>query len=135
MRIGNRVRLLRVLRGLSQGDVSKSSGLAPSYISNVECGRKRPSLKNLMRLAPALQVRLDDFFREDAPPPRKDLPEPGEGNPYLESFFAFIKLMDPGDRAVVFMVARRLAGERRPGAGQENRGSTPATVSLRNEDP
>ena len=54
-----RVREARRLRRLSQTDLSKRTGLAPSVLSDFENGRRTPALHNLGRLADGLDVTSD----------------------------------------------------------------------------
>jgi transcriptional regulator with XRE-family HTH domain len=53
--IGQRLRRLRLERGLSQRELS-SPGVSYAYISRIEAGARRPSVKALRRLARKLQV-------------------------------------------------------------------------------
>jgi transcriptional regulator with XRE-family HTH domain len=46
----------RKLIGLSQEQLSFESGLDRSFISQLECGRKQPSLLTLFQLAKALKT-------------------------------------------------------------------------------
>ncbi len=62
MEIGKRIRALREAKGLSQGDIEKSSGLLRSYISRVEGGYTAPSLSTLERFAKALGVEPYQLF-------------------------------------------------------------------------
>jgi transcriptional regulator with XRE-family HTH domain len=80
--IGERIRQLRIQKGLSHDDVEKASGLLGSYISRVEHGRTVPSLETLERFASALEVPLYCLFfsGEDEPitehlTPRRSLKE------------------------------------------------------------
>jgi DNA-binding XRE family transcriptional regulator len=45
MDVGKRLRQLREVKGLSQGDIERRSGLLRSYISRVEGGYTAPSLQ------------------------------------------------------------------------------------------
>src|SRR5271170_4648596 len=62
MIIGSRLRDLREGKGLSQGDVEKSTGLLRCYISRIENGHTIPSLETLERFAGALDVPLYKMF-------------------------------------------------------------------------
>src|SRR5579862_10059659 len=62
MVIGSRLRDLREEKGLSQGDVEKSTGLLRCYISRIENGHTVPSLETLERFAAALDVPLYKMF-------------------------------------------------------------------------
>jgi len=53
---GNVVKQLRTEKGLSQEKLSFESGLDRSYISQLECGLRQPSLVTIFQLAKALQI-------------------------------------------------------------------------------
>jgi tetratricopeptide (TPR) repeat protein len=56
--IGQRLRRLRLERGLSQRELS-SPGVSYAYISRIEAGARRPSVKALRMLAPKLGVSVE----------------------------------------------------------------------------
>ncbi len=62
--IGRTLRLIRIDKGLSQGDVEKRTGLLRSYLSRVENGHTVPSLETLEKIASALEVKLGDLLGE-----------------------------------------------------------------------
>lgn len=49
----------RLLRGLSQTDLAKLTGLQPSAVSHFETRHRRPGIDNLVILADALTIGLD----------------------------------------------------------------------------
>src|SRR5439155_9541922 len=57
-RLGQRLRRLRHERGLSQRDLA-SPGVSYAYISRIEAGARRPSVKALRQLAPKLGVSVE----------------------------------------------------------------------------
>ncbi len=65
--LGKRVAYLRSLKGLSQLDLALAAGLAPSFVSEVEKGKRNPSLKTLVRLSEALDVSLEELLRGIGP--------------------------------------------------------------------
>ena len=123
MAIGTRLRALREERGLSQGDVEKSTGLLRCYISRIENGHTIPSLETLERFAGVLDVPLYQLFysEEGTPPtpsltPRKTLEEITAENGAMEEDALFLLklrnvltgLAGP-DRDVLLTLAKRLA--------------------------
>src|SRR5438128_7381267 len=56
--IGQRLRRLRLARGLSQRELSVP-GVSYAYISRIEAGQRQPSVKALRKLAPRLGVSVD----------------------------------------------------------------------------
>ena len=69
MVIGQRLRTLRVEKGLSQGDIGERTGLLQCYISRIEQGHTVPSLDTLERFAAALEVPLYQLFYAGERPP------------------------------------------------------------------
>lgn len=59
--VGARIRQLRRLRGVTQGELVRRSGLQASYLSKVENGVVLPGLVNLDRIARSLRVSLADL--------------------------------------------------------------------------
>ena len=122
MMIGKRLRGMRKLRGLSQGDIEHASGLLRCYISRVEKGHTVPSLETLERFAAALDVPLYRFFRSGnglpATPhltPRLSLEEladevgpAGSEARFLLKFKGLTGKMAEPDRAFLLDVARKL---------------------------
>ena len=58
MVFGNSVRVSRNLLGISQETLAERSELHRTYISDVECGTRNPSLKTIIRIAHALEVSI-----------------------------------------------------------------------------
>src|ERR1043165_10091512 len=56
--VGERLRRLRLQRGLSQRDLS-SPGVSYAYISRIEAGARTPSVKALRKLAQKLEVSVE----------------------------------------------------------------------------
>src|SRR5437016_14414981 len=56
--IAVRLRRLRLDRGMSQRDLAEP-GVSYAYISRIEAGQRRPSVKALRKLAPKLEVTVE----------------------------------------------------------------------------
>lgn len=59
---GERIRELRLKKGLSQEQFGFETHLDRTYISGIERGQRNPSLKNIYKIAKALGVSLDKLF-------------------------------------------------------------------------
>jgi transcriptional regulator with XRE-family HTH domain len=68
---GRRIRALRDERQWTQAQLAEHSGLDVSYISQIERGRRDPSLSSLRALSRAFSLRLPEFFSEDGPAPHE----------------------------------------------------------------
>jgi putative transcriptional regulator len=57
-----RIRDVRRQRGLRQVDLAKMVGVFQSEISEIECGKRVPSVYLAKKIAKALGVSIDDLF-------------------------------------------------------------------------
>lgn len=112
MDIGNRLRVLREAKGLSQGDIEHRTGLIRAYVSRVENGHTIPNLRTLEKWAKALELELYQLFfagnqKPLAPPTRE-----GSGRTSREeSLIARFRALGTSDQRLVLELAGRL---RRP---------------------
>ena len=65
--LGKRIAFLRKQRGLTQLALSIESGLALSFISDLERGKRNPSIETLWKIAKALDVSLEELLRGIVP--------------------------------------------------------------------
>jgi len=56
--LGRTLKLIRIEKGMSQGDIERKTGLLRSYLSRVENGHTVPSLDTLGRIAEAVGVSV-----------------------------------------------------------------------------
>ena len=62
--IGEKIRRLRLTKGLSQKDLAKYVGVTYQQIQNYEKGKSKIPVDRLIRIAEALEVSLDYFLKE-----------------------------------------------------------------------
>ena len=65
MRTAAPLRALRLDRGLSQEEVAHRAGIHVTYLSGIERGRRNPSLKNIKKIADALETPVTDLLDFD----------------------------------------------------------------------
>ncbi len=65
--VGERLRLLRERRGLSQRALAQAAGMSANALSQIERGNVSPSVGTLNRLAAALNVPITAFFETGIP--------------------------------------------------------------------
>jgi transcriptional regulator with XRE-family HTH domain len=58
------LKYIRALRGFNQSELAKASGVAQNTISEIETGHRRARPATLRKLAAALDVEVEDFYRE-----------------------------------------------------------------------
>jgi transcriptional regulator with XRE-family HTH domain len=69
-KLGERVRSLRLEKGMTLGDVAERSGLARSTLSKIENDRTSPTFEVLLKLAAGLGTAMDELLA----PPRSKSP-------------------------------------------------------------
>ena len=60
--IGKRVRFYRKQKGFTQEQLGLNINTSGAYISNIERAVKKPSLENLVAMAEALDITVDDII-------------------------------------------------------------------------
>jgi transcriptional regulator with XRE-family HTH domain len=114
IKIGEVIRSYRGQRGLSQGDIERSTGLLRCYLSRVENGHTVPSLETLAKIAEAMGIGLADFF------PGTETPRDRETQRMLEElsedevrFLSEIRrcstTLGEGDKHLVLGMVRKMA--------------------------
>ena len=62
--IGKRIRTYRLQAGLSQEKLAEIASCDATYLSEIEQGKRNPSLKVIERIATALQIPLSRLFEK-----------------------------------------------------------------------
>ena len=65
--LGRRIAYLRKSKRISQLELSIDSDISKSYRSDLECGRRNPSVMVLSRICAALEITLEELFRGIVP--------------------------------------------------------------------
>lgn len=63
IQLGKRIAYLRRMKKMSQLDLSLESNVNKNYISDLEKGRRNPSVMVLNRIAEALEIDLATLFK------------------------------------------------------------------------
>jgi len=115
MVIGERLKVLREQKEMSQGDVEKRTGLLRCYISRVENGHTVPSIDTLEKMAQALEIPTYRLFTDDKHVTKPNLPrEPARSRVTISNqerdLRAFAKLLarmdDKGRRLLIHMATK-----------------------------
>lgn len=63
-KLGQKIKEIRTANGLSQLQlaIKMDDGSGPNNISDIECGRRNPTLKTVFKIAKALGVEVKDLF-------------------------------------------------------------------------
>ncbi|HEY2458927.1 MAG TPA: helix-turn-helix transcriptional regulator [Candidatus Acidoferrum sp.] len=119
MIIGERLRLLREQKKLSQGDIENRTGLLRCYISRVENGHTVPAIETLEKLARALELPLHQFLYDGDEPPEPPTPAGRSGAPvwgaagkdarYVRKLRQCLSRMKEEDRKLLLFTAQKMA--------------------------
>jgi transcriptional regulator with XRE-family HTH domain len=120
--VGSRVRLRRMMLGMSQEKLGESLGITFQQIQKYEKGTNRIGASRLQHIATVLKVPVAFFF-EDAPGTPDEAEGFGETQPtsYVVDFLssseglslnkAFVRIEDPKVRRRIVDLVRSLAGD------------------------
>ena len=61
-----RLREYRIKANLSQAELSKLTGLTQAFLSELESGKKNPSLETLVKVSGVLGCTVDDLIGKSA---------------------------------------------------------------------
>ncbi len=75
--LGKRIRQLRLRTGLSQEKFAAKAGLDRTYFAGIERGERNPSVKQLAKIATALDIPLAGLFMADPQERQKEETYPG----------------------------------------------------------
>jgi len=120
MIICHRLRLLRETKKLSQGDIEKRTGLARSYISNIENGYTVPTIMSLEKLAHAMELPLYQLIYDgDKPPELANLVKgktraiawgsKGKEARFLLRFRRLLSRMEEPNQRLLLCIAKKMA--------------------------
>ncbi len=62
-KLGDNIRRIRLAKGMTQGDLCRKLEVDRGYMSNVESGKKNPTLSTIERIAKALDVSIDELMK------------------------------------------------------------------------
>ena len=61
-KLGERIRLIREARGLSQERLAEKSNLNTSFIGQIERGNKKPTIASIEKIVNALDITFEELF-------------------------------------------------------------------------
>ena len=61
--LGKNMKRIRTKKNMSQGDIARALEVDRGYISNIENGKKNPTLATIQKLANALDVSADELLK------------------------------------------------------------------------
>ena len=128
MIIGERLRVLREQKKMSQGDIEKRTGLLRCYLSRVENGHTIPAIETLEKLARALEMPLYQLLYDGEQPPAAEVPSEwtesgsnswgssGKDLRFMRKLRHLLSKMEPQDRQLLFFTVQQMARRKKPRA-------------------
>ena len=132
MVIGDRLRVLRQQRNLSQGDIEKRTGLLRCYLSRVENNHTVPAIETLEKLARALQLPLYLLLYDGDEPPKQDVPaawgedrgtdwgSTGKDLRFMRKLRNLLSKMSEADRELLLFTVQQMIRRKKPEARPAN---------------
>lgn len=62
-KLGENIRRIRLAKDMTQGDLCRKLEVDRAYMSNIESGKKNPTLSTITNIAKALGVSLDELLK------------------------------------------------------------------------
>ncbi len=111
--IGRRLRVIRIEKGLSQGDIEKQTGLLRSYLSRVENGHTVPSLDTLRKIAATLDVSLAELLDPESKAPRaaEEFVENKQQMRFWNLMRKYVPKLEERHRRLLVGLARRMTSK------------------------
>jgi len=109
--VGSRIRLKRIIEGLSQWDLAAEVGVTSQAIQKYERATCRASASMLWKLATALNTSVSAFYEGLADAVDEPRADPGSeaGEEYLTLFRAYRAIPTEGQRRALRNIARELS--------------------------
>jgi len=63
IKLGVNLKRIRIEKGISQGDISRALKVARSFVSDLENGKRNPTLTTISKLAKAVGVSMDQLLK------------------------------------------------------------------------
>jgi len=62
-KLGDNLKRIRVRKSISQGDIARSLNVARSFVSDIENGKRNPTLATIAKLAGAIGVSTSELLK------------------------------------------------------------------------
>ena len=116
MMIGERLRVLREQKKLSQGDIEERTGLLRAYVSRVENGHTVPTIATLEKIVRALDMEVYQLMYDGDEPPQVQTVQArnqwggrGKNARYLSKLSGCLSRMEEKDRELLLGFVQRVA--------------------------
>jgi len=62
-KLGKNLKHIRIVKGISQGDISRKLEVDKSFVSNIENGKTNPTLATITKIAKAVGVSVGELMK------------------------------------------------------------------------
>jgi len=62
-KLGDNLKKIRMKKSISQGDIARSLNVARSFVSDIENGKRNPTLATITKLAKAIDVSTSELLK------------------------------------------------------------------------
>jgi len=62
-KLGSNLKKIRTRKSISQGDIARSLNVARSFVSDIENGKRNPTLATIAKLAKAISVSTSELLK------------------------------------------------------------------------
>jgi len=62
-KLGDNIKRIRLAKDMTQGDLCRKLEVDRAYMSNIESGKKNPTLSTITNIAKALNVSVDELLK------------------------------------------------------------------------
>mgnify|MGYP001585341943 FL=1 len=62
-KLGSNLKRIRISKAMSQGDIARALKVARSFVSDLENGKRNPTLSTIAKLAKAIGVSADQLLK------------------------------------------------------------------------
>lgn len=106
MQLGQRIRMFRKERGISQEELSFKAGISAAHLGQIERAVKKPTVETIGKLAAALEVPVTALFSQEY------TPEVDPGNSTLAKINAQLSSMSEEEQKDILKIIRIFRGFR-----------------------
>lgn len=108
MDVVKNIKRIRKKKGMSQKELICAVGLGTPMYSRIETGKTEPSLTTLEKIAKALNVKLSDFFDNDA-----NLENVNSFDSDLVDKIKMIEILNEDEKKTVFSIVDAFIGKKK----------------------
>lgn len=99
--IGERIKLARKRKGMTQEQGSELLNIAPAYLSRIERGSSKVSLRRLMQISKAFDIPIAELITGSSP----------ENEQYLDKeLYEVLKKCTPEKQRLIYNIAKTISG-------------------------